>query len=282
MNAVLFVNRRCNKKCRHCYLSYEGERSPEYSLALTRHLRGQGHEITIAGSESLLDMDYLKSYKEVGQDYILTNGIILDRDKSVYELLRKHGIKTVVLSMHSAVQKDIKSVSKKLVERVICEAKVRGFRVKVFTLITSKNYDSLADLCERAVELGIDELQPVRFTVTGRARVLKEMALSEDQLARFFEDVLKVRAIYPKSVLDISPHGNFGPRYGSKGELMAKENRYCPAGVSEVEIDPHDNVYACPFLMQLENRIGVYRDGEIIIERDLLDGRRDTCIAHLI
>lgn len=282
MDVVLFVNKRCNKKCRHCYLAYEGSRSPEYALALTRHLRDQGHEITIAGSESLLEPDYLKSYKEAGQDYILTNGIILDRDKSVYDMLRKYGIKTIVLSMHSAVQKDIKSVPKGLVVRVIREAKSRGFRVKVFTLITSKNYDSLADLCEQAVDLGINELQPIRLTAVGKANALREMALSEDHVARFFEDVQKAREIYSPLVLEIRPHGNFGPRPGSKGELMAKENRYCPAGVTEVEIDPNDNVYACPFLMQPENRIGVYRDGEIIIERDLLDGRRDVCIAHLI
>lgn len=282
MDVLLFVNSRCNTRCKHCYLSYTGERDPKDALKMTKRLQGGGHEVQIAGSETLLNPDYLKTYKQTGQGYLLTNGMILDQDKSLYDSLEKHGIEELVFSLHFDIQKDLKSVPEDLVARVIKEAKIRGFRIGVYTVITSANYGSLASMCERSVRLGIDELLLLRFVSAGRGSALKRMALTPEEVAAFFKNLVKTRKKYPKSVLEIRAEGNFGPRPGSKGEKLAKENKYCPAGIDFVAIDPRNNVYGCSFLMQPENKIGICRDGEIIIEKDLLGGRRDTCIAHLI
>jgi MoaA/NifB/PqqE/SkfB family radical SAM enzyme len=136
-------------------------------------------------------------------------------------------------------------------------------------------------MCEKSIPLGINELQLLRFVGVGRGSHLKEMALTPEHLSVFFEKVKEARKKYQKTVLEIRPHGNFGPGLSSLGKMLAKENKYCPAGIGAVAIDPQNNVYACPFLMQPENKIGVLKEGNIIIEKNLLNGRRDTCISHL-
>lgn len=286
MEVILFLNSACNAGCKHCYIECSGERSPEDALETVKALHKRGHDVGLAGSEVLLNPKYLEAYKQAGQCHILTNGIVLDRDKSLYPLLQQNGIAGLVFSMHWGARQKIKSVPESLVARVIKESKSRGFIVKIFTLITSENYDSVAQICEKAVGLGVDILQPLRFVAAGRGKKLKQLSLTPEQLAAFFLQIENARKIYPRSyprsILEISIHGNFGPRPGSCGEQLAKENKYCPAGKERVVIDPQNNVYGCLFLMQPKNKIGIYKDGEIIIEKDLFGGRRDTCIAHLI
>lgn len=281
MKVLLFVNSECNANCRHCYLSYSGARNPENTLEAVKQLQSRGHEVIIAGSETLLNPDYLKAYQQAGQKYLLTNGVILDQNKSLYDLLKKYGIEELVLSLHFGMQKDLKSISENLVARVIRESKIRGFEITLLTVITSRNCNSLADMCDKAAEYGVDMWQPIRFVATGRGNGRKELNLTPDQLKAFFSEIGNLKRKY-KSVLKIRPEGNFGPSPGSKGEKLAKRNEYCPAGKSLIAIDPQDNIYACPFLMQPENVIGIYKDGNIIIQKELSEKRRDTCIAHLI
>ena len=282
MEVILFLNSKCNAKCKHCYIEYDGERSPEDALETVKALHKRGHDVGLAGTEVLLNPKYLAAYKQAGQCHLLTNGIILDHDKSLYSLLEKHGIACLVFSIHWGSREKIKSVPESLVARVIKESLVRGFIVKIFTLITSENYNRVSEFCEEAIKLGAHILQLLRFVSTGRGRSVKELGLNAEQLSAFFSQVEDARKIYPKSTLEISLRGNFGPRPGSIGEVLAKENQYCPAGKILVVVDPQDNVYGCPYLMQPKNKIGTYKDGEIIIEKDLLAGRRDACIAHII
>jgi MoaA/NifB/PqqE/SkfB family radical SAM enzyme len=282
MRVVLFLNSKCNARCRHCYISYNGERNPEDAIAVVQKLQSRGYEVVIAGSETLLNPDYLEVYKQAEQRHLLTNGIILDRDRSLFFALRGHGIEELVLSMHFGIQRDIWSVSDNLVARVIGSACARNFRVSVFTVISSRNYHLLGQICETAVLLGVKELHPLRFVCAGKGASMRHMALSAEELSAFFGEVDRIRKKYPKSVLEINLHGNFGPRPGTGGVALAKENKYCPAGIDTVAIDPQNNVYGCPFLMQPENKIGRYENGKIIIEKNLFEGRRDTCIAHLI
>lgn len=279
MEVGLFVNSKCNAGCKHCYIEYSGERSPENTLETVKQLQSLGHKVTIAGSEVLLNPEYLKSYQQAGHDRVLTNGIILDQDKSLYDLLRAYGIEKLVFSIHFGIEKNLKSVPEELVARVIRESKMRGFVVWVLTVITPQNYDSIAEMCKRVAEYEVDTFYPMQIV----AHKPELSGLTPKQLEIFFSEIAKIKEQYSKSDLEIKLRGNFGPRPGSKkSEKAAKKNKFCPAGKDLVVIDPQNNVYGCPFLMQEKNIIGKYKDGEIIIEKDLLDGKRDTCIAHLL
>ena len=280
MNIIMMVNSECNAGCKHCYLPYSGSRNSEDALQMVKDLQSKGNTVEVAGSETLLDPEYLKAYQQAGQKHLLTNGILLEQDKSLYMLLRQYGIEMLGFSIHFGIQEDLNAVPEDLVARVIKESKEQGFKVQVAATITASNYDLIEEMCERSIDYGADKLKLYKIVRLGRASDMD--TLSPEQVNVFFEQIDEARKRFPKSVLEIRPYGNFGPRPGSIGEALAKQNAYCPAGKDIVAIDPQNNVYGCPFTMGPENAIGKYKDGEIIITRELAGGRRDCCLIDII
>lgn len=277
--AILMVSSQCNAKCKHCYLPYEGTRSPEDTLDAVTKLQQDGHSVIIAGSENLMNPMYLESYQKAGQNNILTNGLLLHQDKSLYKQLKEHGIELINLSLHFGIDDVLRSISEEMVADVVRDAKEREFTVQITTTITSQNYRSVEEMCEKAEAFGADRIHFGRFVLLGRGRDNAELVLSNEQVAQFFEQMVQVRAKYDN--LKIRAEGYFGPRPDSIGEELAAINCYCPAGSRVVAIDPDNNVYGCPLSMGKEHIIGRFED-KIIIDKQVLPERRDTCIAHLI
>lgn len=67
---------RCNVKCKHCYISYKNDFSPEELKDIAYNL-SKKYNIMINGAEPLVDLRYLNSYPIVNQKHILTNGLAL-------------------------------------------------------------------------------------------------------------------------------------------------------------------------------------------------------------
>ena len=283
MKVILMLNSECNARCKHCYLEYSGARDPKDALKTVRQLQANGYEVDVAGSETLLKIEYLECYQVAGVRTLLTNGIVLDKNKSVYDILKKYGIEELEMSVHFGVTKDLKSVPETLMARVFLESKKRGFRTAINTVITPVNYCRVEEMCKQALAYGASKIHFIKFVTSGRGKNLEQKNLTQDQVDEFYRQVLSARKKYPPSVIEIRPFGNFGPLSGSsRCKLAVKENKFCPAGRDSVAVDPQNIVYACPFLMQPENAIGKCVEGKIIINKDLLGGRRDTCIAHLL
>lgn len=282
MRAILMVNSECNMKCNHCYLPYSGSRNPKDALTAVNQLQDNGHSVVIAGSETLLDPEYLEAYAATGQKHLLTNGVLLDRDRSLYVLLSQHGIERLILSIHFGIQKDLNSVPESLVARVIRESKRRGFGIQITATITSGNYQKIYSMCEQAAEYGVEAIEFNRFVQIGKGNQISSSSLRPYQVNAVFDGIIKARRKFSESDLEIRVHGNFGPRPGSKGERLAQQNTYCPAGILMVAIDPQNRIYGCPFSMRPGCNIGRYEDGQILIDRDLLEGKRDTCITHIL
>ena len=78
------VNSECNAKCKHCYLSYTGSRNPEDALDAVKRLQANGHSVIIAGSETLLNPDYLKAYQQAGQKKLLNKRKLFYKKKNLY------------------------------------------------------------------------------------------------------------------------------------------------------------------------------------------------------
>ena len=72
---IVMACSNCNANCSHCYISYKGNRAPEDLLSIVRNLKKR-YSLNINGAEVLTNFDYLKSYKEIGQHFVLTNGIV--------------------------------------------------------------------------------------------------------------------------------------------------------------------------------------------------------------
>lgn len=278
---VIMVNSECNARCKHCYLSYKGHRKVENTIELVDRFHGQGYEVIIAGSEILLNPEYLKAYKRAGQKYLLTNGILLSRNPKIVGELRRYGIEEVRISLHFNIQEDLKSVPERIVKEAINNAKRKGLRIKISTVITRDNHRKVLDMCKKARDLGSDGIKFIRFINSGRARRSGfQSNLSKRERKKFFEMIDYARSLYSKNKFKVLIHGNFGPKPGSRGERLSKCNRYCSAGIDLFAIDPNDNVYGCPFLMK--HPIGKLLHGRIIIDKDLCNGKRDGCLADYL
>ncbi len=266
----------CNMKCSHCYLPYKGKRSPKDTVELIDKLKG---EVSIAGSETLTNLDYLKAYQKADQRYILTNGILLNQRPEIYNKLLKHNINEIRISSHFGIEESLRSVPTEIITKVVKEAKRRDFNVQIATTITPENYQKVRAMCVRSYGLGADKLEFFKYVKSGRAREEERLTLTQKQKEEFFNQVIKAREEFNKEDLEIKIHGSFGPRKGSKGEKLAKRNKYCPAGKYLFAIDPNNIVYGCPFLMEFP--IGKLINSEIIIEKEL-HKKRDTCLTNYL
>ncbi len=279
---VLMVNDRaaCNISCTHCYLPYKGARSPEDVLQLVKKLKIRFEKVMIAGSEPLLNVEYLKAYQVAGQKHLLTNGIALNQNPELFDQLHQYGIEELQISLHFGIQTSLGSVPRHIVEKVAREAIERGFTVQISVTITSENYRGVENMCKETHAIGVQAIKFIHYVKSGSAHEDNQMELTTNQKDEFFSLVDLVRKEYQKSALDVRIHGNFGPKKGSKGEKMAECNAYCPAGSTLFTIDPNDNVYGCPFLM--EHPIGRIDSDAILIERDPFNGIRDICRTCLL
>lgn len=264
----------CNVSCKHCYISYKGNFSPEELKEITLDL-GKKYNVMINGAEPLVNLDYLNAYPGIQQEQILTNGLVLVKqyDKVTKEL-KKHGIKKVSISYHFDMHNEFSKINKKDLELVFRKLKLDGFNTRIMTTITAKNYQFIEQYCKFAYEMGVDAIKFTNFVRQGNATQLnKNLILTEEQRKVFFEQLNKVRSKYDKRQLLIERCGTFGKdptRYDSKFR--------CGAGTELVVISPDKMVYPCVFLAKEGNEIGRYENGRIELFKKIRnDGKK--CIA---
>jgi len=277
MKAVIMVNRKCNMRCDHCYIPYTVERSPEDTRRIIRELKENDHSAVIAGSETLLNPDYLDCYEAAGQRYLLTNGLLLVDNPDLFGRIAEAGITELRFSMDG-----FHAAAEGYLERLVEGSRKRGFSVQLTTVITADNYLRIQELCDRAAGYGADRIQFDRLVLSGRADGLCDKALNSRMVKEVFASVDDARKHFLEKELEIRLHGNFGPKPGSVGEKLAAENRYCPAGIDLITITPDNKVYGCPFTIGAGKEVGTYNRGRVIIDEDFRGSKRHTCIAHLI
>ena len=65
---ILMACSKCNVACKHCYIGYSGNRTPAELKTLAEYYKNKYKLVRIDGAEPLVDLEYLPSYKIVGQD----------------------------------------------------------------------------------------------------------------------------------------------------------------------------------------------------------------------
>ena len=101
---ILMACSKCNVACKHCYIGYKGNRTPEELEELCKYYKEKYKIVRIDGAEPLVDLGYLKSYPIIGQDWIMTNGLRLYQEPEVIDFLLEYGIKNVYMSYHFEIQ----------------------------------------------------------------------------------------------------------------------------------------------------------------------------------
>ena len=146
----------CNANCNDCYIGYNGDRTPEdlYNVAFT--LLQDGKHVRIDDAEVLTNLEYLKTLKLVGQNWIMTNGLRIYQDHSIIKLLKNNGIDTVYMSYHFGIQNTIESIPSNIIDEVIKLLKDNGFNIYLNCTLTSKNCNGIIEYAQHKVMITPD------------------------------------------------------------------------------------------------------------------------------
>ena len=269
---IIMATSLCNANCSHCYISYKGFRNPKELLFLVQKLK-EKYIINLNGAEVLTNFEYLKSYKEISQNYILSNGKIFLSNDNVFEQLKINNINSVSLSYHFGMQDDLSSIKESDLKLIICRLKDNNINYRLLTTITSLNYKMIPDMCKYAVELGAKGIKFTNFISQGKAKDLDEkLILSQKQINEFFRMLSNERKKYEKNELLIERCGTFG------NNMILKDHFNCNCITDSVVLTPDNNIYPCVFLAQAGNEIGIYDGNKILINSELLNDHK-SCIA---
>lgn len=271
---ILMACSSCNiKKCKHCYISYKGDRTADDLKAISENLTKK-HRVYINGAEVLINKEYFNSYETVKQNWFLTNGLEIYRNPNIIQYLKSKGIEIVEMSYHFGIQDKISIMNNMMLEEIIKILKNNEMEIKILVTITSENYKMLNEMCNKAISLGVDRIVFTNFVNQGNAiNMSNHNILTEEQKNIFFEQLRQVRHAIPKEVLKIERSGNFG-----RDKLNDNCHFKCIAGSQSIVITPDNNIYPCIFLSKPGYEIGKLINGEIVLYYNIQnDG--NLCIA---
>lgn len=275
-SVIVMACSRCNVNCTHCYISYNGNRTAEDLLFTVKMLK-EKYQLNINGAEVLSNFEYLKSYKEIDQHYVLTNGKVFLTDDTACTKLKENDIQSVSLSYHFGIHDNLSPIKIEDLDKIIKIIKSNNLEFRLMTTITSENYKLVPYMCERAKELGARGIKFTNFVKQGSGKSLDDQnILNDDQIKAFFELLLLERNKYNIKDLIIERCGTFG-----KNTLSNHDNFYCDCITDSIVLTPDNNIYPCVFLAQPGYEIGKFENGKIYIY-DNYENNHDSCLVKQV
>lgn len=260
---VLYATTDCNHKCSHCFLEHNLNWDPSDLVRITGILNKKCL-VHINGAEPLLHPEYLKAYKEAGQSFIFTNGLVfLKKDTPMLlKQLRDNGIRKIRLSHHFQATETLNSVPSVIVEQITKFLIDNGFEVHYNTTVTIKNYKNLEETCDRAYALGVKKIKFFPLKKIGNAKeMISDYGLSHEKMKYFYDTLREVRNRYDISELAIKV----------SGDLSGISNKFmCTYGKHSYAITPDMKVYGCVYAISNHPPIGyLLEDGTICINNEI-------------
>lgn len=273
---TLMACSNCNAKCSDCYISYTGNRTPENLYEIASSLMKDGKHVRIDGAEVLTNLDYLKTLKLVGQNWIMTNGLRIFREPEIIYLLKENTVDTVYMSYHLGIQEEINSLPISIVEEVIKRLKENRFNIYLNCTLTSKNYKDVIQIADKAYELGAKGIGFNKIFQQGKANDIKDLDLNKEQLKEFFEKLSYLRNKYDKDEFYITRGGSFG-----HDTFNGKDNFKCNAGHNHIMITPDSKVYGCNAICKPGYEIGEFIDNKVYVYKWFYHDE-SLCLAELL
>ncbi len=270
---ILMACSKCNVACKHCYIGYTGNRTPEELEALARYYSEKYKIVRIDGAEPLVDLGYLSSYKIVGQDWIMTNSLRIYQQPEVIDMLIEAGIKTVFMSYHFGIQDSLNGITNEMLNKVTEMLRAKGLRVVLMTTVTNQNAKDTLDICDTAHDLGASGIEFNKIFIQGRAKNLQNIGLGKEDYDQFFTQLQQARDKYPIEELEVRRSGTFGT-----DTVNSTDRFHCSAGVKKVCITPDDKVYGCTCICKPGYEVGEIVDGEIYLYSDF-ENDRTWCLG---
>lgn len=272
-NLIIMACSKCNINCEHCYISYRGNRNADELLQLVTVLN-EKYNIILNGAEILTDIDYLKSFEYVKQNYFMSNGLAIYDNPKILDTIMGYGITSISLSYHFGIQDNISVMSPEKIEKVINLILQKGLQVRLLTTITSDNYNKILEMCDKSVQLGARGLKFTNFLLQGNATNMDiKNVLNDSEKYEFFRQLSVARKFYDKDRFIIERCGTFGNDLYNQ-----KSNFKCDAINNTVVLTPDNNIYPCIFLAKPGYEIGKLENGKILID-DTLNNFGDICYA---
>lgn len=254
----------CNTKCKHCYISYQGNFEGKKLVEVVSALSPK-FEVRINGTEPLLHKEYLEALKITKQGLVLTNGKVFENDYEYISKLLNYNINTIGISYHFDIHDSISMISKSYLDKLFQEIIKRGLNVQIMTTLTSSNYQKVSEYCKYCYDNGIKKIRFTNYIRQGNANNLDDkLIINDNQRNELFLMLDYLRSIYSEEELEIQRCGSFGKNKNSKKIFE------CNAGSGSVVLTPDLKVYPCLFFTKPGYEIGYYKDGNIYIDNSFV------------
>ncbi len=271
----------CNANCPHCYKKVTGALVKGFKQceAEILSLMQNGHEIIVAGREVLCELEKIKLYSLVGQDHLLTNGILLARNPGMLDELRKYGIKKINISWHYGFTALADQVSESVIIEAINNSRRAKFEVHINCVIGNTNYNLLSEMFDVMMNAGVNGVRLIKLIQVNDEMI--PFIITEHQRKRVIQDVVKLRNFYDKRVFLIRMHPNFEAIVTEKSLQAKRDCLLCQAGGEFIVIDTDNAIYPCPFLQEDRFCIGRFIDGRIKLDTAIENNGRSCILKSL-
>lgn len=238
----------CNFNCNHCYSrasSYPAELSiHQYESIVEQIIKARVFKVGLGGGEPLIRrdcLDIITRLSNAGVDTnITTNGWLVD--DVMAERLAASGLNTLYVSLDNTddVEHDNFRNKKGSYARVIQAMKSsvkNGVNVQLSTVVTSINFEKLANFVEIAERIGLKGIEFKRFRPSGNGLKSKEkyrLLEAQEQILR--DEISRLQERYEVSIALI---------YGAESDGGVDSG--CPCGTKSICIRPNGDVSPCAY-----------------------------------
>jgi radical SAM protein with 4Fe4S-binding SPASM domain len=255
------ITNLCNLHCEHCYQDHFSTKSDldrsglqKISDNLLKTIKEWEQEacIHLTGGEPLLKpelfdlLDHLDRQPRVTELGIITNGLLMDREK-VRRLSDFAKLKKIKISLDGADAETndairSKGVFEKVMHNISLAGKEKRFEIIVMVTVMKKNVRNLPALFNLCRDNGIHGLIIERFIPLGKGRRVMNEVLSREEwkemigmLFRFFSIEGEHLSLFPYQAFQIS----------FTGEEPELSGAPCVVGVDGLCIMPEGDVFPC-------------------------------------
>lgn len=281
MKIVYMITDACNSMCKHCYRekSQSITRSISQCRKNVKAMMDKGHQVIIAGAEVLLNREYLELHQLAGQDYLISNGILLAQYPDLYGELVDYGIRNIGISWHIGFQSILNNIPEDIIKRAVENSLEKRLNVCIHCVISNKNYKLLDEISQRVIEIGAKRLKFIQLISTRPE--LARYQLTRSQKKKVFDQIVRLRRMYRKEILYIKLHANFSAQINEKSKRAVENGIFCPAGNDFIVIETNDRIYPCPFLAKLQFCIGYYCNGKLVIDKKIRNAGK-FCLSECL
>jgi len=202
------LTERCNLHCRHCYQT--GKKTVEMSLSEIKNITAEVSDMiqqwsetyglafsssfNVTGGEPFMKGDLFPVLEEIGnrgfEIYLLTNGMLLDRDRA--RMLPELGVKGVQVSIEGTEE-----VHDSIRGKGSFSAALRGVHflleagatVTLNTTLSSMNANSFLQMVELCSSLGVQKLGFSRLVPSGRGKEMLENMLDAPSVRKLYQSI---------------------------------------------------------------------------------------------